>query len=262
MTDKSWWDEQAGFFGDFYIRGDQSLTGHLVAQKQTLEERTRTEVDGVVRLLGLAQPQRILDVPCGYGRHTIGLARLGYSVLGMDINEAHLRVARERAQQAGVHPLFVKESMLSVGHSGKFDVVINMFYSFGFFETDAENQAVLRGFFQALGPGGKFLMHTDVNLPRVRDGQYRTHELRKLASGEELLIEEHYDEGIRRIQGSWTIKSLDQLVTRSYSVRVYDEAEFRELCVQAGFQKCVSFGDWQGKPYGVNDEEIIFVATK
>ena len=99
----------------------------------------------------------------------------------------------------------------------KFDLVMNMFYSFGFFSTDSENRSVLENFFLALRDGGKFLMHTDVNIPRIITGRYRMDETRTLAQGGILHIQESYDPITKRMNGSWTIDG----VQRDYSVRVY-----------------------------------------
>jgi SAM-dependent methyltransferase len=257
-----WWDERAGFFGEFYVLGDHSIEGHLTERRQSVDERTVSEVDGLVRLLELTSPSRILDVPCGYGRHTIELALRGYEVVGNDINELHLEIARKKAQQQGVCPNFLKENMLFLDHPCEFDVLINMFYSFGFFNSDAENMMVLKNFFSALKPGGIFLMHTDVNIPRITSGKYKTAESRELESGGNLHICEHYNHVTKRIDGSWTIEANDKISSKPYSVRVYDENEFKNLCIEVGFESCLSYGDWFGGSYRQDSEEIIFVATK
>ena len=262
MAGQSWWDERAGFFGEFYMRGDHSVEGHLAARLQRVEERTKAEIEGIVHLLDMARPQRVLDVPCGYGRHAICLALRGHDVVGVDINEAHLSLARVKAIEQEVHPIFVKQNMLTISYRSEFDAVINMFYSFGFFETDAENLAVLENFFSALKPGGKFLMHTDVNIPRILDGRYKTDETRRLVDGSSLRISERYNEYSKRIEGAWTIESGSSTSTKPYSVRVYEESEFRDMCFQVGFVACDSYGGWDGQPYSRDSEEIIFVAKR
>jgi len=262
LPETSWWDEGAGFFGDFYIQGDNSKEGHLAARRLSLSERTLVEVDGVVRLLNLTRRCRVLDMPCGYGRHSIELARRGQIVTGADINAVHLARAREDAECQGVSVKFERQNMLASTYKEEFDAVINMFYSFGFFGTDAENLQVLRGFYQALLPGGKFLMHTDVNVPRIRGGSYKTHEARSLVGGGRLWIDERFDEKIRRIEGQWMIENGSIKSSRAYSVRVYEASEFVRMCLDVGFASCSAMGDWSGTPYSSDAEEIIFVAQK
>ena len=152
-SENSWWSEKYGFFGDFYMEGDDSEEGYLVEKKQKLNERTKTEVNGVIKLLSLEDSAKILDCPCGYGRHTIEFARRGFDVIGSDINLVHLEKAKAQAKKKSLEIIFRKESMLNLNYSNKFDAVVNLFYSFGFFDTDEENEKVLQIFFNALKPG-------------------------------------------------------------------------------------------------------------
>ncbi len=65
-------------------------------------ELAKTQVPQLTALLGLTPPARVLDVGCGYGRHGVELARVGFEVTGVDISEVQLARARERAQGAEV----------------------------------------------------------------------------------------------------------------------------------------------------------------
>ncbi len=253
-----WWSEEYGFFGPFYIEGDNSLEGYR-EKKQSLAERTAFEVKGITKLLSLNNKSKILDAPCGYGRHSIALAKKGFDVIGIDINSKHL--AQARRKKSAVQ--FVKKNMLNINYKGAFDAVINMFYSFGFFETDEENERVLANFYRALKPGGRLLMHTDVNMPRIISGQYKTDEIRTLKSGKKLHIIDYYNKRTKRIDGVWIIvdKNSKQIL-KDYSVRVYAKSEFVELCKKAGFKKCKAYSYWDGSPYSKEAEDMIIVATK
>lgn len=258
-----WWSDDYGFFGKFYMDGDDSLEGFLAKEKQGLQKRTETEVDGVVKLLNLEKGQSVLDVPCGYGRHSIELAKRGYQVSGYDINKTHLEIAKERAAQQEATVEFKEQNMITIKDDQKFDAVINMFYSFGFFEKDEENMEALKRFYRALKPGGKFLMHTDVNIPLILKGRYKEDETRSLKSGGRLQIVDRYDSKKKRINGTWIITRPDGgKEQKSYSVRVYEKEEFAKLCLEVGFQGCEVFSDWAGAPYDEDGEEIMFVAHK
>lgn len=256
-----WWSEEAEFFGSFYLQGDLSFGGHLAECRLTQQQRTLREVDGLVLLTGLRSGERILDVPCGAGRHSIELASRGYDVVGVDLNRIHLASAREGALRNNIQISFEQCNMLSLGHIAQFDVLINMFYSFGFFDTDKDNARVLANFRSALRPGGRMLMHTDVNLPRLRSGMYRKKESRQLVCGGILQIIEQYDEKSRRINGSWSICKEGKSISRNYSVRVYEAEEFIQICLDSGFKECKVFSDWSGASYSEQSEEIIFVAS-
>ena len=263
LKDKNpWWSEEYGFFGSFYMDGDASKEGYLIEKKQGLDERTETEVDGVIKLLSLESGANILDCPCGYGRHSIELVRRGFKVVGSDINSIHLQKAINDAEVASVQVVFNKESMFDLKYPSQFDAVINMFYSFGFFDTDNENEKVLKNFFDSTKPGGKFLMHTDVNIPRILSGKYKEDEERNLVTGKTLRVIDSYDPETKRINGAWIIKNNGKEERKDYSVRVYTKEEFEELCRKIGFSSVTTYSNWEGGNYSEDAEDMIVVATK
>ncbi len=257
-----WWSEQYGFFGGFYMEGDNSKEGYLIEKKQELVERTRVEIEGVLNLLHLESGASILDCPCGYGRHSIEFAKRGFLVTGSDINSVHLQEAKRKAGEDSVNIAFKQESMINLGYLNQFDVVINMFYSFGFFDTDAENEQVLKNFFNALKPGGKFLMHTDVNVPRILSGKYKEDEERTLTTGKTLRVIDSYNSETKRIDGAWIIKNSTGEERKDYSVRVYEREEFEKVCMRIGFSSVITYSDWNGKEYSKDSEDMIVVAIK
>lgn len=127
---------------------------------QNPPRKTRSEVDFLVRSLRLPAGARILDVPCGYGRHAAELARRGFRVVGVDLSRAMLAEARRR-WTAGPRLRFLRGDMRRLNVPGKFDAVVNMYTSFGYF-SPRENMAVLRRLTRALRPGGLLLIdHRD-----------------------------------------------------------------------------------------------------
>lgn len=258
-----WWMPEYGFFGEFYMEGDDSVDGYLDGRKQALSERTCMEAQGVIDLMKLSKGDRLLDCPCGYGRHSNRLCELGIDVVGCDINPVHLGRAIENAKKNNLSTDFRTGNMLELTFSNEFNAIINMFYSFGFFDTDEENFQVLVNFYNALKEGGKFLMHTDVNMPRIRSKQYKFDENRGLTSGNNLRIIDEYDEETKRINGRWIIND-DKGNVRDvdYSVRVYEKDEFIDMCLKAGFKSVEVYADWDGSPYSEDAEDIIFIAQK
>jgi SAM-dependent methyltransferase len=257
-----WWMEEYGFFGKFYLEGDNSQEGYLQSKKQGLEERTIAEVNGIVKLLGLQNQERILDIPCGYGRHSIELAKRCFKVVGSEINSVHLDKARKSADKEQVRIDFRKENMIDNRYNAEFDAVINMFYSFGFFETNEDNLKVLKNFYNALRLGGKLLFHTDVNVPRILNGKYKEDEERNLASGKKLRIIDKYNPITKRIEGTWIIKNNGDEIKRNYSVRVYTKEEFIDICKEVGFTKFSTYGGWGGMDYSEDSEDMIIIAEK
>ena len=259
---KPWFEDGGGFFGRYYIEGDNSIEGYL-SNPMVLEERTQREIDGVVKLLDLRQGDRILDCPCGYGRHSRELATRGFEVVGCDINHEMLEPALNSTRGLS-NVQFVKENMVHLEFSKEFDAVVNLFFSFGFFDSDEDNNQVLRNFYRALKPGGRFLMHTDINVPRIVSGTYKLHETRQLKSGRQLEISETCDLENKRLEGRWCLLSEDgskQELT-PYTAAIYTLDDFTAMCEAAGFQNVRGYGDWMGTPLTSDSEDMIVVAEK
>src|SRR5207237_4588127 len=107
--------------------------GYLALYDDTLRERTPIEIDQLEALLQARPPLRVLDLPCGQGRHAIELARRGYEVTGMDLSPFLIELARERARAAGVRVRWLTGDMRQPIPDAKFDLILNLFTSFGYF---------------------------------------------------------------------------------------------------------------------------------
>ncbi len=251
-----------GFFGKHYIEGDESEEWYLSWKKQTLEERTKTEVEWVIKLLNLKWWEAILDIPTWYWRHSIELAKLWYEVTWMDINPEHLSIAKEKGSIYQNLKLLEK-NMIEIDDVEKYDAIINMFYSFGFFDTDEENITVLKKIYDSLKPWWNFLMHTDVNIPKILDWSYKTHEFRKLLSWNTLEIIDNYNSSTKKIEWNWIIHNKDwSSHKKDYFVRVYTKEEFEEICFKVWFKKVNTFSDWNWSSYSTQSEDMMVVATK
>ncbi len=138
---KRWFED---FFGPDYL-------------VRYVHPETDAQVEAIDKILHLRKGSRILDVACGSGRHTIGLAKRGYRMTGFDLSRALLAEARKAARLAQVKPMFVEGDMRRLRFTNAFDAAISMFTSFGYFDRPEEDREVLQGIARALHPRGKFL---------------------------------------------------------------------------------------------------------
>lgn len=260
---QNWWESEGGFFNEIYLEGDNSLEGFLLSPLD-LNERTKEEIEGVIRLSELQQGSKVLDCPSGYGRHSIALGSKGFEVVGADVNDYFLGIARENLKKVGLRNVnFIKNDMRVLEFSNEFDAAINMFYSFGFFNSDEENIEALRNFYKALKPGGKWLMHTHVTAPRFQKDLIKLHEIRTLKTGNRLELFREYNESTKREDGQWTLlNGHGKKVSTPYSMRIYTDNEYRKICSDIGFSKVDVYGDWKGSEYKEESELMIVVATK
>ena len=122
-------------------------------------ERDRHEVARLMDILGLPAGSRILDVPCGQGRHAHLLAEAGYRVEGLDYSEHLLTLARKRGTGPALHYTQGDMRKLPARWTGRFDAVLNLFTSFGFFTDPRDDARVITEFARVLKPGGVLLWH-------------------------------------------------------------------------------------------------------
>ena len=127
--------------------------------------RTAADVAFLCRELPLPGFRRVLDVPCGSGRHKRALTELGYEVVGVD-------------NDPDVSPDVLADLRELDGLPSDFDAVINLWASFGYFGED-ENRGVLASLAGRLRPGGRLVLdlHNREFFERRGDGE------RELAAG-------------------------------------------------------------------------------
>ena len=131
----------------------------LDIQDQSLVEDTRRQVDFVIEKLQLRGGERILDLACGFGRHSLELARRGFSVTGVDSTPSYIEFAREEAKREGLHAVFLCQDIREIEFEYAFDVVLSMADgAIGYLENDAENMKIFTVVSKALKPGGKYFM--------------------------------------------------------------------------------------------------------
>ncbi len=240
------------FFDDLYLRVYQPLEA---------PEKVRQEVDFIVKALDLPAGAKVLDLCCGQGRHSLELARRGFQVVGVDLSEALLYAARKRAESEGLNVTFLHCDMREIDFADDFDAVINMFTSFGYLESEVEDEKVLGKVAQALKSGGKFLMDV-VNRDRlVRDFQAR--EWHAADEGWLVLEERTFDHLSGRMETRWVCVARDGVrYERLSSVRLYTASELRTMLERAGLKVTKLFGDYDGSPYSWDSQRLIIVACK
>jgi SAM-dependent methyltransferase len=222
------------------------------------DERTDAEVNAVVQLLELEQPVDILDLACGYGRHTNRLAVRGQRMTGVDLEPGFLELASKGAAELGVPVNYQKGDMRSIGFENAFDVVLLLFTAFGYF-ADADNQAVLNNIYKALRPGGKFLMDIPNRVPF--SAQLPAAQVDEV--GQDLMINRGtYDEHTRRWYNRRVVIRNGVRKDKLVFVRLYAEEEIRSLLERAGFDEVKIYNGWTGAAMSPEARRMVILAHK
>lgn len=130
-------------------------------EQEPFTKGTVGEVDFIEKEIQHDKSTRILDIGCGTGRHSIELARRGYSVVGVDLSESQLKRARENAYRENVSVRFHRADARRLEFSREFDLVIMLCEgAFPLMETDEMNFEILKNAANALRQRGKFIFTT------------------------------------------------------------------------------------------------------
>lgn len=131
----------------------------LDIKNQSWTEETCRQVDFMISALELTGREKILDLACGFGRHSLELARRGFSVVGIDITKAYIEDALEQAARENLPATFLHMDIRDVSFREEFDVVLNLADgAIGYLENEAENLKIFDVIAKSLRPGGKHLM--------------------------------------------------------------------------------------------------------
>jgi SAM-dependent methyltransferase len=193
------------------------------------------------KVLDLKKGSRVLDVPCGTGRHAVRLARRGASVLGVDITEAYLREARRAAGKLP-NVRFMRGDMRRIPLENEFDAAINLWTSFGYFADPADDLKTLRAVARALKPGGLFLIDLADIVEIRRRLQSRSWSRR--ADGAYVLEDALYIGGFDpKVVNEWTVLKAGRPPRRSrFVVRAYDRARLFAALRKAGLKPVKTWG--------------------
>lgn len=220
------------------------------------EEMTAKEVAYLARQLPLPRYRRILDLGCGYGRHALGLAALGYAVTGLDRDTAALVEAERRARAAGLDVTWRAGDLREVGALAQsFDAAVSMWQSLSYFD-DATNAAVLRAIHGRLLPGGRLIV----------DGFNRDYFARHLGERSQTLggvtVETRAWMDGDRYHNALAYRDANGAITGSdhFDWRIYTLAEFSALAAACGFtmrQAC----SWADEAVAVTPETARMQVT-
>jgi len=135
---------------------------HILYKNRDFSE-AKAFVDRLCAFFGCVPAKEVLDLACGRGRYSLQLRDRGMHVTGVDLSEQSIQYAK-RYEDEYLH--FDVHDMRNVYKSAAFDIILNLFTSFGYFQTKEENQQVVHAAAAGLKPGGKLLIDF-FNTPKI-----------------------------------------------------------------------------------------------
>lgn len=197
----------------------------------------------------------LLDVACGSGRHSVSFYKKGYNVTGIDLSPENILLAKKREVPGNLE--FFVHDMRQPVRVNYYDIVVNLFTSFGYFKTDHEHLKALKAFHSALKKDGTFVLDflnakkvtsAIVNDEIIERGGIKFHIIRRLHDG---FIE-------KRIRFEDDGKSYDFVEM----VKAYDLSILTELLSGAGFKIINLHGDYSLKPFDAASSPRLIISCK
>ncbi len=215
-------------------------------------EDAAEEALAAARLAGCEPGAEILDVPCGYGRHSVPLAEAGYRVVGADRSQVLLDEAARRAEGLELVQADYRELPLP---DDRFDAVLNLFTSLGYTGKEGDTQG-LREFRRVLRPGGRLVVETIHRDRLVR--VFQPHRWERLPDG--YLIEESRFDSVESVMENTVTYLSDggEWQEFPYRLRIYTPTELVEMAREAGFEEVACYGGFEGEEL-TTDTRLVLV---
>ncbi|MEZ5355760.1 MAG: class I SAM-dependent methyltransferase [Bryobacteraceae bacterium] len=218
-------------------------------------ETTRHETDYILAQLEAAPGARLLDVPCGNGRHSIEAAGRGYRVTGVDLSRGFHEEARARSNAVD----WVLGDMRRIGYDGAFDGAWCWGNSFGYF-PHAQCIDFLASLARALKPGGRLILETgaviDTLLPALQpERQMRVGDI-------DFSSVNHYDVLDGRLDITYTFERGGDREEKPTSLWLHSAAELMRMLRAAGLDPVYAAGGIEGEPFERGSPRMIVTARK
>ncbi len=208
----------------------------------------------ILKSISIKPNAKILDAACGAGRHSIYLTKKGFNVTGFDLSSTLLKIANENSKQLNLKLNFINSDIRQFSSKLKFDLIINLFTSFGYFETDKENFAFPTNALDILSDDGYFVL----------DFLNKNYVEKTLAPKSEKRIGDKIITEKRKIENGRVVKKIiikegNKQAEFFESVKLYSSKEILEKFLKIGFKVKSIFGNYAGDEFLEDKSERLIV---
>lgn len=237
---------------DWYKTWFDTFYYHQLYQNRNYDEASLF-IENLVNYLSLNKDDHVLDLACGKGRHSIYLNQLGFNVLGLDLSVNSIREANKSSNN---RLRFDVHDMRNVYQENQFDVVLNLFTSFGYFKEESENILVLKSINKMLHEKGRLVLDF-INCRKA---------ISNLVYSEIKEMDEVRFEISRKFQDKKIIKEINvfhgnEQLKFVEMVQALELKDFQKFFKIAGFNILETFGDYQLNNFDEkNSDRLILIA--
>lgn len=238
------------WFGEWF----NSPFYHILYKHRDFEE-AKSFIDTLAAFLNFKKGSKALDAGCGRGRHALYLNEKGLDVLGIDLSEQSIAYASRFENE---ELKFLVHDMREHYKNEEFDLIFNLFTSFGYSADEEDDYKTISAFAQSLKKGGRLVIDF-MNTERT---------LRKLIASEVTEVDGIKFSINRKIKEDFIVKTIQfSDGGKDYEfyekVRIICKEDFYKYFNFAGLTVEHLFGDYQLNEYDLkNSERMIFILTK
>jgi SAM-dependent methyltransferase len=238
---------------EWYSTWFNSKYYHILYKNRSFKE-AELFIDNLSDFLKIKSKDKVLDVACGKGRHSIYLSKKGFDVTGVDLSPVSIEYA---SQFSSPNLHFQIGDMRSLPYKGDFDYVLNMFTSFGYFDNDEENKSAFISMSNCLKEGGKLVidfMNTEKVMSELIPLEVKT------VDGIDFHIEKKIEHGF--ILKNISFSAEGQKFLFQEKVRALVESDFINYANFAGLKITNIFGDYALNPLNKEkSDRLIFIIS-
>jgi SAM-dependent methyltransferase len=237
---------------NWFISWFDSPYYHILYKERNFRE-AQVFMDNLTHYLNLPEKAKVLDLACGKGRHSIYLNQLGFDVLGVDLSENSIAIAKKNENDT----LHFKVHDMRHTFDEKFDAIFNLFTSFGYFKNEDDHLKTLVAIKESLSEYGfgviDFMNTNQVLANLVADET-------KQVDGIDFHIKRHHTDGY--IYKEIDFEDQGEKFHFTEKVRAFTLADFQQMMEKAGIYLLDIFGDYKLKKFHKTDSERLVMIFK
>lgn len=212
-------------------------------------------IDNLCAYLKPGINSRLLDIACGRGRHSVYLNKKGYDVTGIDLSQSSIKFAQQFENES-LH--FYVHDMRHLFYINYFDIALNLFTSFGYFETEKDHIIALKTFRKSLKKNG-ILVLDYFNSAKIM--KHLTQQEVKHADGIDFYISKKVENG--KIIKSISFEHKNKDFSFKEEVKAFTISDFERMFEKSGFEILNYFGDFSLNPFDESrSDRLIFICRK
>ena len=237
---------------DWYLNWFNSPFYHQLYKKRDYNEATFF-MSNLLKRLKVQENSSILDLACGRGRYSQYLSSIGYDVVGIDISLENIVEAKKSESNNLNYLIHDMRNPLKI----KFDLILNLFTSFGYYENDNDNLRVIKSIKSNLNTNGKAVIDF-LNIDYVLENIVKNEE--KIIDNTKFTIKRYLKEDV-------LIKEISVISgNKSYEfqekVKAYRLEDFSTMLKKFNLEIIETFGDYKLNPFNKETSPRLIMILK